>query len=231
MPTLTISGINRSTLVSRPREGASSRHDAARAIIAGPSGTSRPNPMSQLAERMRRSELLSDRSRQDPAAFSRPVGREEFPSRFDEPGMPSVPRQPVTKTTAYVTERDLQMASRQTRIESLPPEQRQEQEAWAQKMLKRMPSTCPYGVKWKCVKGGYRCGADVCFVTDELLAEGKGGRYECPLGHTMPCYGPVYPADTALKNSQKRETRSSYVSGKTRRERSGLNRGRHGGTG
>jgi hypothetical protein len=44
-------------------------------------------------------------------------------------------------------------------------EQRQEQETWTQKMLKRMPSTCPYGPEWKCVRGGYRCGAD---VTDEF---------------------------------------------------------------
>lgn len=116
--------------------------------------------------------------------------------------------------TAYVTERDLQMASRQTRIQSLPPEQRQEQKTWAQEKLKRMPSTCPYGFEWKRVKGGYRCGRDVCLVTDDLLAEGKGGWYDFGLGPKKILRGPFYPADTALKNSQKRQTRSRYVNGK-----------------
>jgi hypothetical protein len=45
MPTLTIPGINRSMLVSRPREGASLHHDAARAMMARSFGTSRSNPM------------------------------------------------------------------------------------------------------------------------------------------------------------------------------------------
>jgi hypothetical protein len=95
MPALTKSGRNRPTLVSRLPEGASSRHDAATAVMARPSGTRVSTPMSQLADRMESSELLSDRSELDPA---------------------------------YITDRDLQMASRQTRIESLPPDQRQEQE-------------------------------------------------------------------------------------------------------
>jgi hypothetical protein len=93
MPIMTISGRNRPTLVSRLPDGASSGHDAATAIMARPSGTSPPNPMSQLADRMENSELLSDRSELDPA---------------------------------YITDHDLEMASRQTRIESLSPDQRQE---------------------------------------------------------------------------------------------------------
>ena len=111
---------------------------------------------------MERSELLSDRSRQYPAVF------------------------------AYFTDRDLQMASRQPHIESLPPDQRQE--TWALEKLKGMPTTCPYGFKWKRVKGGYRCGADLCFFTDELLAEGK--EYRCPPWVTLPQFGPAYQVDT-----------------------------------
>lgn len=67
-------------------------------------------------------------------------------------------------------------------VESLPAEQRQGQETWAQEKLTRMPSTYPYGFEWKRVKGFYRCGRDFCFVTDKLLAEGKGGWYDSPLG-------------------------------------------------
>ncbi len=81
-------------------------------------------------------------------------------------------------------------------------------------MLKRMPSTCPYGFEWKRVKGGYHCGRDVCFVTDELLAEGKGGWYDLPLRPNGPGRGPLYWADIALNNSLKHQARSRYVSGK-----------------
>jgi hypothetical protein len=164
--------------VSRLPDGASSRHDAATAIMARPSGTSPPNPMSQLADRMENSELLSDRSELDPA---------------------------------YITDHDLEMASRQTRIESLSPDQRQEQETWAQEKLEGMPTTCPYGFKWKRVKGGYRCAADICLFTDELLVEGRAGRYRCPPTVTLPQFGPAYPVDTrkAHNNYQILHTRSS----------------------
>jgi hypothetical protein len=176
MPALTKSGRNRPTLVNRLPEGASSRHDAATAVMARPSGTRGSTPMSQLADRMERSELLSHRSELDPA---------------------------------YITDSDLEMASHQTCIESPPPDQRQEQETWAQEKLEGMPTTCPYRFESKRAKVGYRCAADICFVTDELLAEGK--EYRCPPTVTLPQFGPAYPMNTrkAHKNYQILQTRSS----------------------
>jgi hypothetical protein len=75
------------------------------------------------------------------------------------------------------------MASRQTRIESMPPNERQEQERWAQSQLKQLSGTCPLGFEWGRIPGGYRCQPygpppnGLHKVTDELLAEGKGGVY------------------------------------------------------
>jgi hypothetical protein len=72
------------------------------------------------------------------------------------------------------TEHDVTMASRQTRINSLPPAERQEQEQWAQKQI-HLTGACIGGWWWTRVQGGYRCGSGNCKVTDELLAAGNGG--------------------------------------------------------
>jgi hypothetical protein len=72
------------------------------------------------------------------------------------------------------TNLDETMASRQTRIQTLAPVERQEQEQWAQKQV-QLTGACVGKYAWTRVEGGYRCGSGNCKVTDELLAEGKGG--------------------------------------------------------
>ena len=47
-----------------------------------------------------------------------------------------------------------------------------EQERWAQE---KIAGACPGGEYWHRVPSGYRCNAIQRLVTDELLAEGKGG--------------------------------------------------------
>ncbi|KAE9373879.1 hypothetical protein N431DRAFT_284228, partial [Stipitochalara longipes BDJ] len=76
----------------------------------------------------------------------------------------------------FKTDQDREMASRQTRIDALSPEQRKKQEDWAQTQL-RLSGVCIGGFKWDRVTGGYRCKNKKCLVTDELLAEGRGGFY------------------------------------------------------
>ena len=75
------------------------------------------------------------------------------------------------------------MASRQTRIASLAPRERQEQEAWAQSQLKTDAGACMAGWDWVRAENcgrppltGYPCKGGSHFVTDELLASGNEER-------------------------------------------------------
>jgi len=76
--------------------------------------------------------------------------------------------------TILRTERDQRMATRQTQFDTLPAEDRKKQEDWAQQQI-QLTAACDGGYAWQRVKGGYRCHSGMCKITDELLAEGKGG--------------------------------------------------------
>jgi len=84
--------------------------------------------------------------------------------------------------TIFKTEFDVKMASRQTRIESMAPKEREKQEQWAQSHLREVDTKCPAGYNWVRIPGGYQCKPyrflGVHKVTDELIAEGKGGFYQ-----------------------------------------------------
>jgi hypothetical protein len=75
------------------------------------------------------------------------------------------------------TQHDQEMAQRQLRIEALSRGEREEQERWAQAQL-MLRGSCHRGFQWIRVPGGYRCEGHNHAVTDELLAEGRGGWYE-----------------------------------------------------
>ena len=93
---------------------------------------------------------------------------------------------------------DVQMASKQTLIDSLPPVERQKQEKWAQDQLIHNAGSCVAGFAWDRVKGGYRCQGKHHMVTDELLAEGKGGYYSTA-DHVNPNWrGPHYACPSAV---------------------------------
>jgi hypothetical protein len=74
-------------------------------------------------------------------------------------------------STVHRTPRDQEFASRQTRIESLPPEERVEQEEWAVNQLCLM-SVCPWGFLWHRIRGGYRCDGGGHFISDYHLSLG-----------------------------------------------------------
>ena len=84
-----------------------------------------------------------------------------------------------TNKSIYVTDFDRKMASRQPLIDTLLLDERKKQEAWAQTQLK-LSGTCVAGFAWNRVKGGggYICQGTSHMVTDELIAEGKGGYYQ-----------------------------------------------------
>jgi len=94
------------------------------------------------------------------------------------------------------------MASRQADFASLAPEEKQENEKWAQEMIARMKG-CPDDFKFirKSNPPGYQCERGGHIVTDELLAEGLGGLYvHCERDNNKPrpyaekyFLGPYYP--------------------------------------
>lgn len=69
------------------------------------------------------------------------------------------------------------MAGLQTQYHTLLPAAKEQQEKWAQKKLEDMPP-CPSGWGWDRVKKGYMCTGGHHFVSDALLAEGRGGVME-----------------------------------------------------
>jgi hypothetical protein len=68
------------------------------------------------------------------------------------------------------------MATRQTKYDQLPPKEQEVQEEWAQRKIAET-GPCPAGYVWLRVPGGYNCAAGSHWMTDEQLAEGRGGFY------------------------------------------------------
>ena len=99
------------------------------------------------------------------AGFKSTLGQEAGPSASTE-------RESVHNTTY-----DKKMAARQTRIATLPPKEREEQDVWARSKINEMPTKCAAGFDYvrNNKLGGYQCTAGAHLVTDALLSEGKGG--------------------------------------------------------
>lgn len=94
----------------------------------------------------------------------------------------------TTLTKAY----DIEMASKQTRIENLPPAERKKQEEWAQAQI-RLHGSCPEHYLWNRIRDGYQCQGGNHLISDELLAEGKRGIFLFGGAMQSPPYGPYYP--------------------------------------
>jgi len=75
----------------------------------------------------------------------------------------------------------------------MAPDERKKQERWAQSIVQKTAS-CPEWYEWDRIENGYHCQGGHHLITDELLAEGKGGVYAVPLSHRIDFYmGPYYP--------------------------------------
>ena len=81
-----------------------------------------------------------------------------------------------TVNAAFTNLHDVEMASRQTKYDTLSPAEQQKQEAWAQQKI-RATGVCPAGFHWIRVPGGYNCAAGAHWISDELVAEGRGRFY------------------------------------------------------
>lgn len=102
------------------------------------------------------------------------------------------PSAPASAPSILHGREDIKMASRQPFIEDLPEDERQKQEEWAQDMIKRA-AACPEGYDWNRMPGGYQCRGGGHGMTDELLAEGKGGLYGLRTRNWEVKDGPYYP--------------------------------------
>ena len=98
---------------------------------------------------------------------------------------------PGTKSI-FLNPHDISMASRQTQIDTLPPEERDEQEEWAQELIRRS-GACPQGYDWNRMPGGYQCKGGGHGITDDMLEEGKGGMWALPTKKWDEKVGPYYP--------------------------------------
>lgn len=75
------------------------------------------------------------------------------------------------------------MAAQQEGITSMSGPARGAQEQWAQGLIQRAMSTlCPQGHAWIRVHDGYHCKGKHHYITDSLLAEGRGGMLWVPGG-------------------------------------------------
>jgi hypothetical protein len=101
---------------------------------------------------------------------------------------------PPSTKSILVTPKDIHMASRQPNFATLTPKEQTEQNDWAQDMIKRV-GACPENFEWvrRENPGGYQCEGGGHGITDELLAEGKGGIMAHATKKWGESKGPYYP--------------------------------------
>ncbi|KAF4616218.1 hypothetical protein G7Y89_g15190 [Cudoniella acicularis] len=96
----------------------------------------------------------------------------------------------------FTSPKDIEMASRQLKIQSLSGNKRRDQEKWAQTIIQKA-GICPQGFAWKTTglfSGGYICEGKKHTITHSLLAEGLGGVFLYPDPEYAPdeAFGPYY---------------------------------------
>jgi hypothetical protein len=104
---------------------------------------------------------------------------------------------PIYARSIFFSQKDAEMAARQTKIEELNDREKLEQNDWVQEQIKRM-GACPANLKWKRKEKYYQCEGEHHIITDVSLADGRGAMYLHPktLMPTMPedepLWGPYY---------------------------------------
>lgn len=134
----------------------------------------------------------------DDVSLGTKLNRDDIPQRTmlfrDGPTIKPTTMAPPGTKSIFINPHDITMASRQISIDDLPPDERDEQEEWAQNLIKRS-GACPQGYDWNRRDGGYQCHGGGHGITDEMLAEGKGGMWALPTKDWEVKDGPYYPRD------------------------------------
>ena len=81
---------------------------------------------------------------------------------------------PLNVRSVLKSPEDVGMAARQTQFQSLTPQDQARQDQWARTQL-AINGACPEKYAWLRRDEGYQCEGGHHFISDELLAEGKGG--------------------------------------------------------
>lgn len=90
--------------------------------------------------------------------------------------------------------KDAEMASKQTKYDSLSRAEKSQQDSWVAQKHKQF-APCPQQWPFKRVEDGYQCEGGYHFQCDELIAEGKGGMWMVPNhldGDFNTRWGPYY---------------------------------------
>jgi hypothetical protein len=184
---------------SRPTKPASSfreevHHSPLEFQKASTPGTQIPKNDTNMASRQTRMESLRPHERQEQENWLQTRLQQATSAKSHLPS-----------ETTFKSDYDKKMASRQTRIETLAPQEREEQETWAQTQLNQLSTACPEGWGWGRIPGGYQCRPGGLLgnhkVTDELLAEGKGGVYY-RISSFGRWHGPFYEEPDLKKREQ-----------------------------
>ncbi|KAF8847327.1 hypothetical protein BDZ45DRAFT_560441, partial [Acephala macrosclerotiorum] len=103
-------------------------------------------------------------------------------------------RAPTAVKSIFKNARDAEMGARQTMINTLSLDERKEQEKWAMNHLK-LTVACPDAFTWKRIDKGYHCNGEHHLITDEILAEGKGGVFLIGGDLEEERWGPYYASN------------------------------------
>lgn len=99
---------------------------------------------------------------------------------------------PATIESHFRNDTDVRMAARQSLLTTLSSSDQQEQHDWAREFIAHV-APCIEGYNWKRVKWGYQCKGGHHLISDDLLAEGKGGFWSLPSSRdTDSRWGPYY---------------------------------------
>jgi hypothetical protein len=121
---------------------------------------------------------------------------------------------PAEKNT-LLTDRDHTMAARQLHFDTIVGKEYNVQAVWVVDQLARS-GACIIINAWYRIAGGYRCTVGGCMMTDELIAEGKGGCYSVTTrsGRENPTWaGPFYGDEMQVVEDIRGEANSSFVDG------------------
>jgi hypothetical protein len=131
-----------------------------------------PSRLDKSRRDQRPSSLNPSRQDRPSKQYFRSTKKNPLISRLDR----SQPQQTehISINPAFASAHDITMATRQTEYELLAPQEQKKQEEWAQKRMAEL-GRCPANFKWIQVPGGYNCDAGNHWMTDALVAEGKGG--------------------------------------------------------
>ncbi|CZR61338.1 uncharacterized protein PAC_11234 [Phialocephala subalpina] len=110
------------------------------------------------------------------------------------PSLSTKSRAPPTVKSIFTFPGDAEMGARQTIINTLSPDERQEQEKRAMNHL-RLTAACPDSFTWKSIDEGYHCNGEHHLITNEVLAEGKGGVFLIGGDLESKRWGPYYASN------------------------------------